>query len=438
MGTWGPGLYSNDDASDIKNDVRDMLAYGWTREAIITELTRNYNLRQIDEETSPVWLTIADTMWNYGILTEEIKRIAFRIIDEGIDIAAWAEKSTSIRKKRETVLNELRKKLVMQQPTSKKPRKSHFYRCNWPLGSVYAIPSCNGEYHAFIVVEEDEYKPSRYAPESDYVRTVSVALLCWSGNPEQLMQSLSHDIPILCMPFYNGGRIGETIGTYISINPYDFPPNIIKSLHYCGQVSPQFCKTIMINPMSHHSLFLSRFKYEYDYALSSNTIFHFSNDGKLISFESYQCNWEIGEVYALPAQTDYSLTVENRTPYHAFIVVDEGLYKLFTTLPEICSLRTVYIAILEWEGLPERLIHDLENGVSVLKCVECRPLGITNSQEEALRFCGHIDKLLCHKIAAQYSPPFMCTTLARFENDYRILSKKDIEACYFPFIKVQE
>ena len=426
MGTWGPGLYSNDDALDLKSDVRDMLAYGWTREAIITELTECYNLRQIDEETSPIWLALADTMWNYGILTEEIKSTAIYIIDEGIDAAAWAEESASVKKKREAVLDGLRKKLVTQPKTSKKPRKPHFYRCNWPLGSVYAIPTGNSEYHAFITVGEGKYKPSKYTPENDCVRTIYVAMLCWNGNPEHLMQSLSNDIPILCIPFYNGKRNGEIVGTYMSVNPYVFPNNIVRSLIYCGQLSPQLYKSIMNQRMAVHDLLLTGFKYRYDEAIASNTICHFSNDGEIISFDSFQRNWKIGEVYALPAQTDYSLTIGDKTSYHAFVVVDEGLYNLFPTTSKTCNIRTFYIAMLEWEGQPEYLRRDLERGISIVACAECRPLQIADYAENALLFCGHINKMLCQKIAAHYSSTYFCTTLTRFEHDYRILGKKNV------------
>ena len=87
--------------------------------------------------------------------------------------------------------------------------------------------------------------------------------------------------------------------------------------------------------------------------------------------------------------------------------------------------------MLEWEGQPEYLRRDLERGISIVACAECRPLQIADYAENALLFCGHINKMLCQKIAAHYSSTYFCTTLTRFEHDYRILGKKNVPIIFY-------
>ena len=443
MGTWGSGLYSNDDALDIKEDIRDMLAYGWTPDAIMAELTKQHNLNSIDEETSSAWLAIADTMWNYGCMTDEIKSTALHIINEGIDLRAWADASISDRKKRQTVLNKLQEKLVSPQPINKKPHKSSCYHCEWPVGSVYAIPAGDGEYHAFIVVEEGTYKPNKYVPENECIRTVSIAMLYWSGHPDQLMRDISYDVPVLGTPVYNGGRYGEVIVTKRDLNPYDNLRNIIRSLVYCGQLSLELCQSIT-KPNLSTSVFLSQFAHEYEHALSAKIICHFSCDGKLNSLDSFQCTWKTGEVYALPAQTDYSLPVQSDTLYHAFLVVGESTYEPIPNFPGTTPEKTVFIAMLKWEGNPSHLMQDLEANVPVMlqtsyahgtfACslhAEYRPLGISSEQEKSLVFCGKLPETLCNRIVSLYSPLPVSKTITRFEYDYINLCNKRPNICCF-------
>ena len=88
MGAWGTALYSNDTASDIRGDYVDLLRRGNSNEEALKKLMEKNRYCIGDEEEEPLfWYALADTLWNYGRLTPEVKeridQIRHGIVPEG-------------------------------------------------------------------------------------------------------------------------------------------------------------------------------------------------------------------------------------------------------------------------------------------------------------------------------------------------------------------
>ena len=81
MGTWGPGLYQDDVACDIKSEYVNRLKIGQTNIEATQDMI-DYNECYIDdEEDAPIfWFALADTQWKYGRLLPEVRDEALKLI----------------------------------------------------------------------------------------------------------------------------------------------------------------------------------------------------------------------------------------------------------------------------------------------------------------------------------------------------------------------
>jgi hypothetical protein len=87
MGTWGPGLYSCDLASDLRDDFREIVRAPWDAERLIAYLTQRYPTAADpkNEEYPDFWLVVADQMWSYGIAHAATLERARELIRSGRD-----------------------------------------------------------------------------------------------------------------------------------------------------------------------------------------------------------------------------------------------------------------------------------------------------------------------------------------------------------------
>lgn len=174
MGTWGPGIYQNDVSDDVKSFYRDQLHRGKTGEEI-TEIL----LQQYAEELSDVddcidfWCALADTQWELGRLTPDVKQKALECIDSPNATLRWEPEGKVLLKKRQDVLTKLREKLHQPQPAEKKIRQYKLYQCPWQIGDVFALPlegealdqvGLSGQYLLIEKVAQSTWHPGHIIP----------------------------------------------------------------------------------------------------------------------------------------------------------------------------------------------------------------------------------------------------------------------------------
>ena len=170
MGAWGTGLYSDDIALDIKDDFVESIENGIDDEALITHLKKEYAAVLNSDDASVFWYVLADQLYRYGRLTDEIRNQVIDMIErkEGIDLYE------ELAKKREKVLDKLRSKLESPQPARRKVKQRVPFVTNpWNIGDHYAykmhtkyakMNDCYGKYLVFAKVgntlvydDSDEY-----------------------------------------------------------------------------------------------------------------------------------------------------------------------------------------------------------------------------------------------------------------------------------------
>ena len=180
MGVWGPALFDDDDAADLRSDYRAYLADAQSDAAATDQAATNYSATfDRPGETTAFWLALASIQWRMGRLDPRVKAVCLTIIDNGIDLEKWA--NSPHRRKREAVLAKLHEMISSPLPAAKPmPKPLPVQLPGWTFGEVVGYRMANGKYALLHVLN---YRP--WATEA--VRAPVVSILSWfSGSvPDQ-------------------------------------------------------------------------------------------------------------------------------------------------------------------------------------------------------------------------------------------------------------
>lgn len=156
MGAWGTAIFSDDTASDIRDDYKDLLGDGLSPSDATDRILLEWK-DSIDDsdEKSVVWLALAVTQWKLGRLEERIKQKAIEIIISGCDLDRWEGKD---KEKRRIVLRKLKDQLESPQPATKKVPKRFRDYCEWEIGEIIAYTTLSQEKVLFRVIGFHEDK----------------------------------------------------------------------------------------------------------------------------------------------------------------------------------------------------------------------------------------------------------------------------------------
>jgi len=134
MGTWGVALFSDDTAADLREDFRDLVSEGLSTTDSVDKLVIEYS-PEGDPDIEPVfWLALSAIQWRLGRLDDRTKQRALTIIDNGQDLKRWDD--PRLRKKRESVLQQLKEQILSQQPSVKKVPKRFVAANTWEIGEI--------------------------------------------------------------------------------------------------------------------------------------------------------------------------------------------------------------------------------------------------------------------------------------------------------------
>ena len=139
MGVWGPKIYDNDIALDVKDEFEDLYNKGQDVKKITEQLIEaNAEWLSDPEEAQFFWLALADVQWNKGVLLSEVKKQAIYWIEKGDCIANYQLNQNVKRENRQKELEKLKDKILSPQPEVKKTKKRRVYVCPWNIGDVFA------------------------------------------------------------------------------------------------------------------------------------------------------------------------------------------------------------------------------------------------------------------------------------------------------------
>ena len=112
MGVWGAAIFSDDTASEVREDHRDAVGNGMTGPEATDKILNEY-FSTDEAEMGVVWLALAATQWNCGRLEERVKERALQLIDSGSNLRRWPEKSLA------RSISTLKENMVSSRPSPK-------------------------------------------------------------------------------------------------------------------------------------------------------------------------------------------------------------------------------------------------------------------------------------------------------------------------------
>ena len=163
MASWGPKLYQDDIAEDVRDYYKDQLKRGKTNEQVTGELLEEYEDILSDEEETPIfWFALADSQWEYGRLLPYVKEKALEYLKSGTDLIRWKNEAVNLKEyqTREKVLRDLEFKLKSPQPLPKKVSQYRLYQCEWKIGDIFAYQlesdyaKENGLYKRYLILRK--------------------------------------------------------------------------------------------------------------------------------------------------------------------------------------------------------------------------------------------------------------------------------------------
>ncbi len=194
MGAWGTGIFSDDNASDLREEYRDLIGDGVPGPEATDRLIAQWSPRG-DPDLEPVfWLALALTQWTCGRLEQRVKDEALRVIADGSAIRPWA--GSPDERKRRAVLEAAKQKIESPQPAPSKIKKRVLDTCDWERGELIAYRMLTGDYVVLRMLDRHEDRGGAY-PECE--------LLDWRG-PGLPLQGLPDTTPVRDLRNYGGGK----------------------------------------------------------------------------------------------------------------------------------------------------------------------------------------------------------------------------------------
>lgn len=154
MGAWGPAIFSDDVASDIRGDYRELLEDGVPDEEATTRVIEAY--AHLDEDEAHVlWLALAAAQAGMGRLEDPVRDKALAIIDGDIGLELWLGAGPKELAKRKAALAKLRSNLTSPQKRRSTVRRPWVHVTDLMSGDVLAFRMPGGRLALFRVARLD-------------------------------------------------------------------------------------------------------------------------------------------------------------------------------------------------------------------------------------------------------------------------------------------
>lgn len=157
MGAWGPAIFSDDIACDIRSDYRELLEDGVADADATLRVLADYQ-RLDEDEAHVLWLALAAAQAALGRLDDTVKAEALRIIADGTGLDLWAEAGTQELARRKAALAKLRDTLTGPQKASGRVRKPWSHATDLSPGDVLAYALPDGTRALFRVARLDQHR----------------------------------------------------------------------------------------------------------------------------------------------------------------------------------------------------------------------------------------------------------------------------------------
>ena len=266
MGAWSTSVAGNDTAQDLKIEYACAFYYYDKEEAlrrIEDYAARNGYTVDDPQEYCDYVYSLADFMWRNGILTDEIRDRAVKMIEDGFGLELWEEAGEKTLNSRKKALESFKQKIMSPMGKEKKIKPKAYTEKLFEPGDVIAIKLLisGKKYadHAKVMVEIPEEEFQKY--DGKYVLIQKVCdHLSWTSSlvPEvkdywpifRLMEGVYDEIPkitewsdLKTTSFIDYGCIGTYFSCEGSISYYKKREYVVLG-NYSFDISPETINTL--------------------------------------------------------------------------------------------------------------------------------------------------------------------------------------------------
>jgi hypothetical protein len=144
MGAWGTSLFADDNAGDLREDYRDLIADGLSGAEAIDRLIAAWAPEVNDAYyAATFWLALAVTQWKCGRLEDRVKERALQAIADGSALLPW--QGGKEERQRRAVLETLRLQIASPQPPASKIKRRVLCTCSWEPTELVAYRLRSGD-----------------------------------------------------------------------------------------------------------------------------------------------------------------------------------------------------------------------------------------------------------------------------------------------------
>ena len=154
MGAWGTAIFSDDTASDIRDEWRDAILDGLSPEDAMQRLLETFGDHLEEPDTEKLfWMALAAAQMETGRLLPDVCDRALGIIAAGGDVDRWREDGDeSLARQRARVLERLAAKLRGPQPKPKRLRRPGALSVPLEVGDVVRVGAQREDENEALVV----------------------------------------------------------------------------------------------------------------------------------------------------------------------------------------------------------------------------------------------------------------------------------------------
>jgi hypothetical protein len=150
MGTWGTGLFSDDEACDIRDEYGVLIAKGMSPAQASRKLEEDRSELLESGLVPHFWLALAATQMKLGSLEDDVKNKALAEIEAGHDLERWSQSKDKAQRKR--MLKALKEKITTFQPTGKTGKLPFVEQTTSKRGDAFSYGMKDGRRVVFRVV----------------------------------------------------------------------------------------------------------------------------------------------------------------------------------------------------------------------------------------------------------------------------------------------
>jgi hypothetical protein len=152
MGAWGIAIFAADDAGDLRDDYRDLIAEGVAGPEATDRLVKEWDPDTKDPYAAATfWLSLAITQWKCGRLEDRVRQRALAAIADGSALTPW--EGSKDEKKRVAALAKARRQLTSPPPPPTRIKRSVPCTCAWEPTELVAYKLRSGDYTILRVTD---------------------------------------------------------------------------------------------------------------------------------------------------------------------------------------------------------------------------------------------------------------------------------------------